>query len=369
MAKLNDLFDYQPLPKVVGGLYSSVPVADKDCLLGVEVELEHAKYHQCPSTWSREPDGSLKLDGMEFVSRPTPLGLLDVELQRLFGGLDGVTASSRCSIHIHMNIRDLEEEELHKLIIVYCIFERSLFRISGDRWKSNYCVPITTVPDIVRKFICNPYNKWYKYSALNLAPIYGDRGEGSKMYGTVEFRMHEGCTDPNKILDWCNILVSMKKFVQTISLEQLVGHLKTMNGDSSYMLLTRQVFGRWADLLLLSPTFKEDIEHCISKSKLIFLALDTGEVMPLRRRVKPVNPFEEEIKPMREARIGTARPRFTATAVTQVFEVPQVVATGTIIRDDMRANLRDFEIPVPVPELPIPDDFGGNHEEELEGDF
>jgi len=273
--RLNEIFKYPTVYKY-NGLPSPIPVVDADTHVGIEVELEGITNTVIPKTWKIVEDGSLKVEGREFVSIPLKLQYVDVELSRLFSGLPKKQISARCSIHVHVDVRDLSEEELYKFLILYVIFEKALFNISGNRWDSNYCTPLYMSPDIVQNFVVHPYTTWYKYSALNLLPIYGNKNEGSGRYGTVEFRHHQGCVDKDEILNWINTVVSIKLAAKSISLEKLVGHIRTMNTTSTYHILAEQVFTQWSTQITSQPTFKEDVESCILMAKNIFFNHHTG---------------------------------------------------------------------------------------------
>lgn len=264
---LNSIFKYKR-NKLYEGLKGNKATSSCSTLVGIEVELEEVQIkHKLSGTWKEVADGSLKIQGKEFVSIPIKHKYIQVELERLFNSFEA-KSSSRCSVHVHLNVRDFTGEELTKFLILYMIFEKSLFKFSGNRWKNNYCIPLYSAPSLVSQFISEPFTKWYKYTALNLCPIWG--GE-SKKYGTVEFRHMEGCTDPNKILEWVNIIVLLKIAAKKISLSDIAKYLVTMNTSSAYWWLAEEVFGKWSHYITNQKTFKDDVESCITQTKSIFL--------------------------------------------------------------------------------------------------
>lgn len=126
-------------------------------------------------------------------------------------------ASDRCSVHVHLDVRDLDEITLNRLIMVYVLIERVLFEyVSPLRLKNNYCRAVTdsqfkTIlanlsdranPSYFNDALSLIRNSCDKYSALNLLPI--------QSYGTVEFRHHQGSTDMDEVLDWVNIILAIK---------------------------------------------------------------------------------------------------------------------------------------------------------------
>ncbi len=277
---------YEPLSKYKG-LLGTLPIVGGYTYIGLEVELEHiprSDYKNLSeSTWRVCDDGSLKDSGKEFVTIPIKFKYLEMELNRLFSGLSKPLVSTRCSTHVHINVREMTTEELGVFILLYSIFERAFYRFSGDRWNSNFCIPLFASPYYPKRLLKHLFNEkisprefeisWYKYLGFNVCPIIGSDGSG--VQGTVEFRHMEGTTDPKYIINWINLIVSLKLASKRFNLETMKGILLTMNADSSYISLTQSIFGEFANLLLQQPTFKRDIESCITATKkLIFIQND-----------------------------------------------------------------------------------------------
>jgi hypothetical protein len=222
-------------------------VTSNHCV-GIEVEIENVRYEfssdgpmspnnsyfiGCDNNgslpylhehWYIVRDNSLR-NGVEFIFNGPKKGPAIIkslsDLKKFFRVFrrEGrpVRASDRCSIHVHLDVRDLDEIELNRLIMIYVLVERLLFAyVSPSRLKNNYCRPVT---DSSFKHILNSINtkanpsefndaisvirsNCDKYSALNLLPI--------QSYGTVEFRHHQGTDDMDEVLDWVNILLCIK---------------------------------------------------------------------------------------------------------------------------------------------------------------
>lgn len=282
VTQIKDLVKYKPLSRYKG-LTGSLPIVGGFTYIGLEVELEniprYVGHNVSSSTWNVTEDGSLKLQGKEFVTIPIKFSYLETEIRRLFSGLKSPSASSRCSVHVHINVREMTLDELSAFIILYLIFERSLYRFSGDRWNSNFCVPLYSAPKYPTEVLTSiatgrwlqkplvDYVHWFKYLGLNLCPIVGIDGSGAQ--GTVEFRHLKGTTDVNLIINWINLIISLKLASKKYDLDTLKGLLFQMNSDSSYTGLTDSVFGKYANFILDQPTFKKDIEDCISVAKKI----------------------------------------------------------------------------------------------------
>jgi hypothetical protein len=210
-----------------------------------------------------------------------------MEVRRLFSGLKKPSASSRCSVHVHINVREMTLEEFSSFMVLYLIFERSLYRFSGDRWNSNFCVPLYAAPQFPKQVLesinagqwknkpLEDYVHWYKYLGLNICPIVGK--DGSNAQGTVEFRHMKGTTNVNLIINWINLIISLKIASKKYDLTTLKDLLVQMNSDSSYVGLTESVFGVYSHLILEQGTFKNDIEGCISMAKNVVFNTDKDE--------------------------------------------------------------------------------------------
>ena len=270
LCKMSDIYKYQGLSKYTG-LTGKIPCRADTTFVGVEIELERVIINgRAPGTWKTLDDGSLKIAGVEFVTIPIQFKYLEIEMERLLNSLEHYDATSRCSVHVHINARDFTIEELKTFIVLYMIFERSLYRITGDRWLSNFCVPLRFNPNIVEKlfYYLDKQNiddaEWYKYFGLNISPIWG--GESHKL-GTVEFRHMEGTISIPRIIKWINLIVSLKISAKKIKYVELIKMLDVMNADSSYVFLTSMVFKEYGGSILNQKTFKEDVEDGIAFSK------------------------------------------------------------------------------------------------------
>ena len=252
------------------GLLGPTPTF-KNIRVGIEIELENLQPFpsKVPNTFAIVADHSLKELGIELVSVPIKVQYLEVELTRLYQGIgDNWKASSRCSTHIHLNVRDMTIDELYKLHLLYLIFERSLYRYSGDRWNNIFCIPLHHSMDI--SYTLQQLNRGYfhttnKYLGFNTCPISGN--DGSNKYGTIEFRHMTGGRTPKDIILWCNLIISLKLASKKLTTSDLEVHIITMRTTSGYYWLVKEVFGKWANLLTDQPTFKEDVEECITKTK------------------------------------------------------------------------------------------------------
>jgi len=286
---LTSYYQYPKLSKYEG-LVGKIECRAPTTFVGIEVELEGIKTKEIttiPSSFKMEPDGSLKLKGMEFISVPIRFIYLESELVRLFGVIKNPTISSRCSIHIHMNARDFSEEELYRFMILYLIFERSLFRFSGGRNENIFCHPVYSylgkLKDEINKLqtVGNiVYLHWNKYIALNICPLWGGDCGASKKIGTIEFRHMSGTTDIERIIHWINLIVSLKISAKKFKLPEIKELVSNMTEEAHYRWLAEQVFKDWADLLD-TPEFASDVAEGILAAKLVLFDQDV-EAKPVR---------------------------------------------------------------------------------------
>lgn len=204
-----------------------------DGRIGLEYEYEHCQNFiwDLPLAKTIQPyfaghtDGSLRDSGIEFVLREPLFG---EELLVAIRAMDDVAralrfkSSYRTSMHVHLDMeRATYPDQVLSVAVLYAIAEPFLYKFVGQsRDMCNYCLPWYrhdqhfgvflkgvketlgadggTVTERLRR------NKEYKYSGLNFFSL-GD-------YGTLEFRQAPVGMDATKVVEWINIIQSLKKF-------------------------------------------------------------------------------------------------------------------------------------------------------------
>jgi hypothetical protein len=231
MANADDIIGYTvgivPDPYEYG---RSEKLVDNSTAIGIEIELEHFSNHKFKggkalAYWYQVNDGSLKLDGVEFVSGRKLAGSYNpVTGVNIINALEEIkehfkynidrgyspSLSKRTSVHIHMDVRDMTFREVYRLVVLYMTFEKVFSKFCGEgRYKNAFCIPLAnngTLRSGAETLLSNDtsvlMNIATKYDAMNLHSIV--------QRGSVEFRMHEGCIDTDKILAWINTLLSLK---------------------------------------------------------------------------------------------------------------------------------------------------------------
>lgn len=187
--------------------------------IGIEIEAENvASSKNIPDLWTAKSDGSLRNGGVELVSDVVCgadiLTALDSAEKWLTAA--NATFSDRCSVHIHLDVRHLDVEELVYFLAMYAIFEKFFFMQSGDETRefNNHCRPVcssihlgyllqgllsSNTAQIKRSF-----GGWPKYSAFNLHPVVDQ--------GSIEIRHHVGTGSKEEIIRWINLIFSLAHY-------------------------------------------------------------------------------------------------------------------------------------------------------------
>lgn len=247
--------------------YKPFKWSHEDGLVGIEIEVENIRTPAVLSPhWTAKDDGSLRNHGMEYVSVPLQVKQIQPALSALYASLklqNQPDFSNRTSTHIHLNCRDLTQDQVWVMVMLYAIFEKHFYGFAGaKRLNSIFCVPLyrcnilNNINDVVYAFSPN----WHKYSGLNILPLIDNNSV--RGYGTIEFRHLYGTADQTLILEWIDQILCLRKACLEIKKEDLIEQIKTMNTTSDYLALFYRVF--------TSPARVKDkqvFEECISNIK------------------------------------------------------------------------------------------------------
>jgi len=247
-------------PQTIGkqfGLRSPQAIRNKDNefnYFGVEIELEHCvgindgvivNQDNGVVYWVIKPDGSLRNNGIEFISQPATLEKLPEVFQTLnkfmAEHVPNAVANFRCGLHVHANIQHLTGDDYKSILLWYLAVEDILFDLSGQRDSNHFCVPMKN-----SVFIQNNFNKFAnihkpdylssfvgrctKYMALNLRP--------TTNLGTIEFRHHHGTKDLDVIYNWVKVISNL----MVMSKELGIDNLLNINTVSNYMQILEKLF-------------------------------------------------------------------------------------------------------------------------------
>lgn len=235
-------------------------------LVGIEVEVEKVPEWKDTPIWHPKEDGSLRDNGVEYISKPIPLDIVRPALLELYGEVlpPSCAFSKRTSIHVHVNVQDLNFLELKYLVYLYTIFENSLYRlVEEERRGSIFCIPLQETQLISELFINKDIQRkkvyWQKYCGINLLPVF--------TMGTLEFRHLHGTKNIDFICDWVTLLVYMKEFIKQTSVVEMNGIITNLNTNSNYYSLANQVFKDKANLIFSNREFNKEMERGVSYLK------------------------------------------------------------------------------------------------------
>ena len=218
------------------------------CFMGIEVELEGmTSLPESVKLWSIKSDGSLRNNGVEFVSVKPLAGKELVQAIDEFREIISVFPSSsshRCSVHCHIDFSKNTVEETRKFYKLYTLLEPSLYTVSSKtRYHNIYCPGLTHATEQIRLAALALYSdesfaveakRCNKYSGINLASL--------NTFGTIEIRTHSGTRDANEILEWCRILNCVKAAALSLP-EEVIDDLRSPEG------VLQAVYSSYPDLL------------------------------------------------------------------------------------------------------------------------
>lgn len=274
-SRISDLYGYKSLVtnssacKAIEKIWShpnTVKWATDEGMVGIEIEVENITSSVVLSPhWSSHEDGSLRNNGIEFVSIPLTIKQIEPALSNLYLSLKEKNKpdfSNRTSAHIHLNCRDLTQDEIYTLVLLYAVFEKHFYGFAGTkRMNSIFCVPLyrcnilSQAKDVIYGFSPN----WHKYCGINILPLIDNNGERGK--GTIEFRHLYGTENIETIYAWINQILCLRKACKEIKLTELLDQIKTMNTTSEYLALFYRVFNGQSAAVRDKQVFEESISN------------------------------------------------------------------------------------------------------------
>lgn len=313
MSKLSDYFSYSPLRAGESTRLAKhkntpfKPVVDPSCYVGIEVEVEQITKGPVPfltDFWKTVPDGSLRNNGVEYVSYPLRGKLIYIALEELANHLQKNNPkhefTDRTSVHVHMNVRYLTDEQFLSLVLVYQTLEPIFFHFTKrvpntNREENNYCVPVNSSKYYLKlpyyigsylhtrepKFLHGLINRWRKYTAFNVAPV--------ATQGTVEFRHLGGTCDVNLIHSWINMILHLRKYIKTHTFEEIKETLLQLNTNSSYSQFLEDVLGSTLDLPFTDQ--QTLLEENVAAAKEILSLVEEVKKPPVELDKFLVSPF------------------------------------------------------------------------------
>ena len=214
----------------------SSPRLIEDYNVGIEVELEGLRYSVdnysrkkgINSWWNVVRDGSLRSLGEdrsgEFVHKAPMFGQDVVDSLISLERLTKVSKNScRTSVHVHLDVRDMSYNQLLRLLVVYLMVEPIIFdQVEGSRKHNPYCTPIRGCKGYLEKIGRSLRGETNTSFALNLAPSTGSKYTALNYLpiarqGSIEFRHKEGTNSADDIINWVNLVLSLKRHAMNTS--------------------------------------------------------------------------------------------------------------------------------------------------------
>jgi len=156
--------------------------------------------------------------GWEVVTPPTRANDLSKLLTPLVSCLveNKETADSRCGLHVHVDARDLDYKDIGKLLTIWDKVEPIMFLLAGqERYFSKYSKPMADFccdkkclagnKDAIDEKVSHTPGGIARYRAINLVNF---RDKVANKC-TIEFRLHEGTLDINRIVGWAKVLAAL----------------------------------------------------------------------------------------------------------------------------------------------------------------
>lgn len=174
--------------------------------IGIEIEAEEYKGMAWDNFfWRTTEDGSLKKNGVEFISMPLSREMIDYALFEAERATKKLEFGHRTSVHVHVNVSHYTLFQLNVLTALYAMYEGCFFYLVDERRRGNsFCYSIIGT---------EPKLKWYdsneeesgcpttKYCAYNISPV--------KRQMSVEFRHLHGTGDPKTLRRWIQLCAKL----------------------------------------------------------------------------------------------------------------------------------------------------------------
>ena len=272
--KLNKIIQHELDRKLYAE--SSLLVSSKD-FIGIEIELEQLDIQSSfydkvrPKVfWATVHEDSVRQGGELIFKEPLCGANITAALTEYETFLRDYkehqlrlpVISDRCSLHVHVDVRDLDVTTINTMALVYVMFEKIIFQyLNPSRYRNNYCVALgSTNFNTILADMPDSDQDQYSYIEYvnNRCDKYGSMNYLSTMcHGSLEFRGHPGTFIVEDILAWVNILLSIKLY----SKELPEGITPIMLKGVSAEMMATQVFGKEAYKLMQTNFFEDNFNY------------------------------------------------------------------------------------------------------------
>jgi hypothetical protein len=216
--------------------------------IGIEIECEGQNMIALDeAVWRSEDDGSLRgiypTTRCEYIlAKPLKIDAVPVALDELSKRLKEAGAvlefSHRCSVHVHVNVQQLEYQQLLAFMYTYYLLEEPFMTYCGKSRKgNNFCLRLQDAEGVLEVV-----NHMFELGEEGIHHIGQDRQryaamnfEALRKYGSVEFRGMEGNMNVRRISLWCEALVRMRQFAVRMDNPKTVYDLFTKTGPVDFV--------------------------------------------------------------------------------------------------------------------------------------
>jgi hypothetical protein len=226
----------------------------------LECEMEQLRSCQVNYTnfWKKDNDGSLRNNGVEFMSlKGVERKTLVEAFTELHKGLvfytKGDPFHERTSTHVHVNVQTLTPPQVKNMLLLYALFEEFFFAMVKPHRRDNiHCVPLTEtyLPNNYHRDLEGLIENWHKYTALNLKRITD--------LGTVEFRHLHGTNDAKELDVWLHVLENLWKLCQRIEIDE-----KSLSNKAQIQEWFELVFFPADKIMMLKPSLFDIIRNSL----------------------------------------------------------------------------------------------------------
>lgn len=241
-------------------------------VVGVEVELEHQDpFKDLPaklrSVWRVEGDGSLRVNGAEYVfKKPLKPVAAKGAVSSLGEHIDSYTKpvnEGRDGVHVHINVGDLTVRQLTNFTTLWHMVESLVTNWCGKYRNGNlFCLRVQDaeyVVDVLTEALEAEnlgllHTDRIRYSALNLKAL--------PQYGSLEFRCMRSDGNWEDINKFIDLLVHLKTLARAVdSPVQLVAD-SSMMGNEEFV---EHILGEFNEMLPRYDGWGDDLFYSVRR--------------------------------------------------------------------------------------------------------
>lgn len=192
--------------------------------VGLEIEVEGDGLVEVrDAIWRSEPDGSLRGHypdtACEYIlKKPIPIDKVEAAVRGLNKHLaeSKPNFSFRTSVHVHVNVQQLDIDQIMNMIYTYLLIEEPLINFCGKVRKGNqFALRLVDAEGLIGG-LANIFTNGriafegdhYRYASLNI--------EALTKYGSLEFRGMRGTLDNKVITAWANTLINIREYAKAM---------------------------------------------------------------------------------------------------------------------------------------------------------